>query len=271
MKIDPRNLTAQLRHRARGNPETTLSHTAISNCFPGLEYDFRNLWRRVFVGLVMLENSNYVVGYEDQKYEKLVGHRLLRVDNLPLVTVVSGPQGPGPGFDSKPLTSGTNPAAAAFTEWSNAIAQLLHEKQGRTVKGCFTKKQSPNDAAIPEKDKDMLEVELTVRKLFEGETIAVAPDLLQPGEMTQGLCSPWQNDYRECACYYWAASRPDFVNVEPGADGLAHGDTWMMKTRTGDYLPDDRQDSRLLSYDDLFKDWQGQLKFQIKGHDAEEA
>jgi len=86
-----------------------------------------------------------------------------------------------------------------------------------------------------------------VRRIFEGESIAPSPDLVKPGEMTQGLCSPWQKDYRECACYYWAASRPDFVNVEPGADGLAHGDNWMMKERTGEHLPDDRADSRLIS------------------------
>ena len=35
------------------------------------------------------------------------------------------------------------------------------------------------------------------------------------GRADAGLCSPWQNDYRECSCYYWASARPDFVNVEP--------------------------------------------------------
>ena len=104
MKLDPLNLTAQLRHRARGNPETTLPHTAISNCFPGLEYDFRNLWRRAFVGLVMLENNNYVVAAEDPKYKDLEGHRLLRIEDRNMVTIVSGPVGPAPRFGSNPLT-----------------------------------------------------------------------------------------------------------------------------------------------------------------------
>jgi hypothetical protein len=268
MKIDPRNRTAQLHHRARGNPESTLPHTAISNCFPGLEYDFRNLWRRVFVGLVLLENNNFVVGSEDPKYDHLVGHRLLRVDGRDLVTTVSGPF--MPGYGPRELTTGTNPAAVAFLEWSNALAHVL-QKQGQSVKCFFTKDKSSQEAAIPASESDMLEVEFTVRNLFEGDSIAPATDLVKPGEMTQGLCSPWQNDYRECACYYWAASRPDFVNAEPAADGLTHGDNWMMKERTGEYLPDDRADSRLISYDDLFRDWQGQLKFQIRGRDAEES
>jgi hypothetical protein len=44
---------------------------------------------------------------------------------------------------------------------------------------------------------------------------------------------------------------------------------WMAKKRTGSYIPDDRKDSRLLSYDDLFKDWEYHLKFIIQGRDAE--
>ena len=41
MTISPRNLTAQLYHRAAGNPPSTLPDSAISNCFLGLEFDFR--------------------------------------------------------------------------------------------------------------------------------------------------------------------------------------------------------------------------------------
>lgn len=29
------------------------------------------------------------------------------------------------------------------------------------------------------------------------------------GEMTKGLCSPWQHDFTICACWFWAAQRPD--------------------------------------------------------------
>jgi hypothetical protein len=116
-----------------------------------------------------------------------------------------------------------------------------------------------------------IKVELKLRRFFEENSAALSKEMLHPGELTQGLCSPWQNDYRECACYYWAASRPDYVNVEPGPDGLSHGDMWMAKKRTGEYIPDDRQDSRLYNYDDLFKDWQGYLQFIIRGRDAEKS
>jgi hypothetical protein len=116
-----------------------------------------------------------------------------------------------------------------------------------------------------------ISVNLKVRKFFEADTAAFAVDLVQPGELTQGLCAPWQNDYRECACYYWAASRPDYVNVEISADGLSHGDSWLAKRRTGSYVLDNRTDSRLVSYDDLFKAWEQELRFIIGGKDADES
>jgi hypothetical protein len=65
---------------------------------------------------------------------------------------------------------------------------------------------------------------LRVRQFFQSGTAVISRALAEPGELTQGLCSPWQNDFRECSCYYWAASRPDYV---------------------------DYADSRLIDYDDL--------------------
>ena len=50
-KIEPRNLSAQLSYRGRGNPPVSHPSSAISNCFPGLEFDFRAIWRRIFVGI----------------------------------------------------------------------------------------------------------------------------------------------------------------------------------------------------------------------------
>jgi len=48
MMIKPQNITAQLHYRARGNPPNSQPVSAISNCFPGLEMDFRAIWRRMF-------------------------------------------------------------------------------------------------------------------------------------------------------------------------------------------------------------------------------
>ncbi len=265
-KLDPRNRTAQLHHRGKGNPYSVLPRSAISNCFPGLEFDFRNLWRRAFEGIVLLESNNYVVAAEDPKHQDLVGRRLLVIDGNPTTVLTQGPV--FPGGTSQTLATSGNPNAVSFMEWSNSIARIL-KKQGEEVVCEFNENPIPNDNEVLPDGTPRIKRSLKLRRFFEGDSAALAAELLKPGELTQGLCSPWQNDYRECACYYWAASRPDFVNVEAGPDGLSRGDTWMARKRTGSYILDDRKDSRLLNYDDLFKNWEAHLKFIIRGRDAE--
>jgi len=265
-KVKPLNAIAQLHYRARGNPANTLPSSAISNCFPGLEYDFKNFWRRAFVGIILLECDNYVIGFEDEQYRRLLHHRLLKVEDRPVVTTVTGPQ--IPGGDPAPLTPPGNPNSVASMEWSNVLAFAMR-RQGEQVKCWFTLDPSDDVRPIPDDPTKMLSVELTVRRMFEGKSVTPSQDLLRPGELTQGLCSPWQHDYRECACYYWPASRPDYVNVEPTREGVSTGDNWMSKARQGTYLLDNRRDSQLITYDELFKDWERLLRFQVKGRDAD--
>ncbi len=274
--LSTNNLTAQIHHRGAGNPASVLPRSAISNCFPGLEFDFRNLWRRAFEGIVLVENNNYVIE-ADAKYKHLVSRRLLRFEGLSVGTMVetTGPVFPDGGSVTL-ATAGTpntaaNPNAVSFMEWSNSIARILH-LQGKTVECEFSDVDANTELLADKvKDKKTLKVKLKLRTFFDENTASFNPELLQPGELTQGLCAPWQNDYRECACYYWAASRPDYVNVEPGVDGVSQGDMWFSKKRTGTYIPDNRTDTRLYSYDDLFKSWQENLQFIIRGKDADES
>lgn len=259
---------AQLLHRATGNPSNTLPSSAISNCFPGLEFDFKAFWRRAFVGIVLQEWDNYVVDTEDDSFANLKRHRLLKVDGRNILTKVMGPQ--IPGGDSNLLGTHDNPNGTLAMEWSNALTFVMR-RQGHTVKCHFTAEPMDSMPAIPDAKTEMLEVDLRVRRMFDADSVAPAEDLLQPGELTQGLCSPWQHDYRECACYYWPASRPDYVNVEPTPEGLSRGDTWVSKVRVGEYVLDDRKDGRLVSYDDLFEDWEKWLRFEIEGRDADES
>jgi hypothetical protein len=267
--IKATNLTAQLHYRGEGNPMSVLPRTAISNCFPGLEFDFRNLWRRTFKEIVLIENNNYVID-ADEAHKQLIHCRLVAIDEKPTMVQTTGPIFPNGA--SQPLTtSGTPPVGASFMEWSNAMAHIL-QKQGEKVTCYFTLEAAPNEVLVTKEDlidkTKFQSVELEVNRIFDGGSAAFSTDIIQPGELTQGLCAPWQNDYRECACYYWAASRPDFVNVVPDEKGLATGDNWMSKKRTGNYLPDNRTDNRLISYDDLFRNWEGELNFIIKGKDA---
>lgn len=282
--LSARNVSAQ-RHQdlnfvARGNPVSTRPITSVANCTPGLEVDLRAVWRRVFEGIVLREYDNLVVDVTDPALVHLKGCRLLRISygtGTPFLTMAQA-IGPSPAdtvAQSVVYATDANPWGLAPLEWSNALAAMLHARVGETVTCDFTKapawyaQQKWNDRNDPLKDSSDPYVthDLKVRPFFEDDTAVISRVLAQAGELTQGLCSPWQNDYRECSCYYWASARPDFVNVEPTPAGRSAGDNWLQKARTGTYVPDDYADSRLVLYEDLFNDWEKWLRFAIGGKD----
>jgi hypothetical protein len=295
-QLRPMNRSAELLYKAQGNPISSHPITAIGNCCPGLEFDFRAVWRRLFVGITLVEHDNLVVDAESQ-FRYLLGRRLLKIGEYEVVAEIKGPKTSDP-TDSIVVTTEDNPHGVICMEWSNSLARVLSTgdkvvtcifsggdpwgprtglpeelKNQNQSKGAKDSKVSndlendPKDHKYPEDQKKWLKQDLKIRDFFETGSAVISEELAKAGELTQGLCSPWQNDFRECSCYYWASSRPDYVNVTIGPDGTSRGDNWLQKERTGDYLPDDYQDSRLIVYDDLFKEWERILKFQVGGRD----
>lgn len=257
--IEPKNITAQILHRARGNPPSTTAYTAISNCFPGLEFDVRALLRHLFVGIVLHESLPFVVGVEPGGPQELAGSPdwlLVRVEGNELIGTVRGPRvvnGPIEDLDGYGL------------ERFNALAPIFRSA-GQRVHCVFANNQS----------NQQLEFDLEVRPIFEQRTNAtgqpeIGPalslDVAAPGDLTQGLCSPWSADFLECGCYYWAASRPDLVNAAE-VDGKITGHNWRHRGRTAatplDYSI---RSNDLVTYEELYRDWEGSLKFVVGGKD----
>jgi hypothetical protein len=275
--LAPRNLTAQLLHKAVGNPPSSRPDFSVANCCPGLEFDFRAVWRRVFKGLVLREHDSLVVAVDDAcppEHRHLVGHRLLRIhlpsgkkeDIIPVFTTLTGPAASDPRNQIK-LTTDENPAGLAALEWSNALARVMPFK-GQKLRCEFTKEAAWElEEVPPDPLKETTFGEFEVRPFFDDDTAVISQVLAEAGELTQGLCSPWQNDYRECSCYYWASARPDYVNIDTAESGLSKGDNWLQVRRSGDYVPDDYVDTRLVQYDDLFYDWEYWIRIQVKGKD----
>lgn len=254
MSIEPRNVAAQLHYRAAGNPPSTLPDSAISNCFPGLEFDFRNIWRRVFEGIEIHEASGFVVRAEGE-LSRLEGRFLISVGGVPNLVSLRGPTDTEEDADLQRI---------AWLEWSNFLADVLATSAGELVAAEFFDVETETSETV----------ELRVRPIFVNspETGGVTPlideVIAEAGELTQSLCSPWQNDYRECGCYYWAASRPDYVNVESTAQGASVGNNWMARSREPKvYEPDNPNNPRQLNYVDLFRNWQGLLRFIVEGRD----
>jgi len=255
VRIEPRNVTAQLHHRAAGNPPSTLPESAVSNCFPGLEFDFRNVWRRVFEGIEVHEAHGFVVRTED-RFEDLRSWYLVQVAGVPTRGRLHGPTETSPDGDRD----------FVFMEWSNALAEVLWAHAGKSVNCDFAQARNSTEG--------LRTVELRIRPIFvrsqvTGDVVPLVDEVMAaPGELTQSLCSPWQSDYRECGCYYWAASRPDYVNVEATPQGPSTGNNWMAKTREPKrYEPDNLFDRRQIGYEDLYRDWQGLLRFIVEGRD----
>src|SRR5262249_24505233 len=63
------------------------------------------------------------------------------------------------------------------------------------------------------------------RRFFTDPRTGVLSRAYQPGELLMSLCSPWQHDFRDCACHYWASNRPDVVRgeIERGAPAAPDG------------------------------------------------
>lgn len=222
MKIDPKNLSAQLRYQARGNPPGAHPASAVGNFFPGLEFNFLSAWRRIFIGIELNELSGDVMAVDPDapaELKALLGFQLVGVDvtitngeisgGIPIQVLVTGPDQSNP---PKEATLGQ-----IYLEWGNALAGLHHDKGG-TGQPVLCLFQNPDTG-------EQRQASLAVRQLFEPNSALIAQSAVQPGELTQSLCSPWQTDFVGCACYYWAANRPDYVNLwntKNGAQGGGH-------------------------------------------------
>lgn len=245
-KIFPRNLTARAAYRVQGNPESTRLESGVGNCFPGLEFDHRNLDRRFLPGLVV----EFVSANEPpDKVPQSSGARLVELN----------PSDPG-------LTA---PSTATLDEQSALTAlrqQINNSDIDPTTQAWYisaiTQAGIRIDLAVPIVggnpvpfdgltvwrlvrclEPGAVEIELKARSMPNNTTLTnpvlfrgwrrrytdsatgVLSAGYKPGELTQSLCSPWTHDFRDCGCFYWASNHPDVVHVEdlPGDPTLPAG------------------------------------------------
>lgn len=163
--IDPKNLSAQLAHRTRGNPPSTQPHSAISNCFPGLEFDFRNIWKSLFEGLELHEAVPLVLDVAPGSPAAAAG-----VEVFDQLIDVAGRS------MTIPTLLPTGPSEDESAEYSNALTHIV-ALAGSAVKCVFEKNSGARVVA-----------NLTVRQILKGA--ALAESLAEPGALTQSLCSP---------------------------------------------------------------------------------
>ncbi len=231
-KIFALNLTARAAVTVVGNPVTTRMESGVSNCFPGLEFDHRNLDRRFFPGLVF----DFVSSSDDLRQ----GARLMQVDvsdpDLDPSTFANAPEDqPDANAQSQLATAlyGDPGAALAQGAWFiESISQggktiSLHERavgrpplDGRPA-WRLVRSLQPGPVRIvlvrrPTRQGERVPAPRSIRlsgwrRRFVSSDTGVVSEAYMPGELSQSLCSPWMHDFRDCACTYWASNHPDIV------------------------------------------------------------
>jgi hypothetical protein len=242
-KIFPRNLTARAAYQVPGNPSVTRLEDAVANCYPGLELDVRNLDRRFFPGLVFefVARDDNQAAYTEPAWR--YGAWLNFVDYLLDPDLQSEDPTVKKLLLDIMLQAGTLGGSNDwYLEWiqqkGKRISMRDYSPDGdypldglyvwRLVRGL---EPGPLTIALKRRnsgEKDPPEVILEGwRRRFTDPVTGVINGAYQPGELLQSLCSPWQHDFRDCACMYWASNHPDAVyqRIEPGEPTLPDGES----------------------------------------------
>jgi hypothetical protein len=236
-KIFPRNLTARAEAEPRGNPPSTRPEDGVDNCFPGYDFDHRNLEKRFFPGLTFefhLTEDGAMV--RDVSPDSLAANAGLKSEDgrrlflwgIAGRTSASQKEEEAPRFFFESLT-GLDVWARVRDLMRGPVAILLGNAPAAHA-GVADKAKDALKAAF--RDHTQLiqrneKCEFQWAALFaeraeylDGDGV-IDPAQYEPGELTRSLCTPWQYDFRDCGCYYWAASKPDVVTSADGKQPYA--------------------------------------------------
>ena len=215
-----------------GNPAATLMESGVGNCFPGLEFDLRQLDVRFFPGLVFEFPGVTPAGPDGTQgarlvYADMTGDPMFDLDAdwvTDLKAQFNGAAGAALGDGQWYLHSveqyGKKIELYDFVLYQNTVTQTPYE--GETAWWIIRLIE-----ADPNPDVADLTVGLTQRApdgspvgnpvylkgkrrvYLDGE--GMISEVYHPGELTASMCSPWTHDFRDCACQYWASNHPDVV------------------------------------------------------------
>lgn len=235
VKLFPRNLTAKAEELIKGNPVSSRLESGVDNCYPGLEFDQRNLDSSFFPGL----NIEYhrgsgakVISVTDDSLPYNIGLRQKDVDeNGVYVWAIVGVF--GSSTDDLQLLGCTG--LNGLEVWrrvhdlnSGRIAIVIGVGDGfsSTITSqqfeALQKSLTSDDHTVFRNENNQL-VFATIsseREIYLDENGVINPEVYKPGELTKTLCSPWQHDFRDCGCFYWAANKPDIVTSSDGNESM---------------------------------------------------
>lgn len=298
-KIIPRNLTARAAYDVPGNPPISRLENGVGNCYPGLEYDHRNLDRRFFPGVIFDYVSQDDAASPNAQRQ---GAWLRMLDtndpelNTPpeqfavtaraLAEQLNGEDGTALG------TTGAQWYISVVSQGGKTIKMESTRENATTpldglVVWRLIRSLRAEEVSIELRRRDDATAKAVTlkgwRRRFTDITTGVISAAYQPGELTQSLCSPWMHDFRDCGCTYWASNHPDLVLAEAPFDDTTlpsgapdeprRGDTpvdWLRADRTWyatSAMPPRWDRSAQMSHFEINKRWQD-LAIVLEGREV---
>jgi len=238
-KIYPRNLTARAAYVVTGNPMSTRPESGVGNSYPGLEYDLRNLDKAFFPGLRFdfhRDDGAILRSVDDRSDAAAAG--LARADLTPVtgtgrlyLWAVLGRTAPVKNPDEIPLQlfnglGGLDVWARVHDLAPGRIAILIGPYPGQGAQipnGAVTALRGRLDAKRHLVRRDLAgalawAVLVGERARYLDDAGVIDPEVYDPGDLTRSLCVPWQYDFRDCGCFYWASNKPDLVASADGSE-----------------------------------------------------
>ena len=229
-----------------GNPVSTLMESGVGNCFPGLEFDLRQLDVRFFHGLVFEFLGITPDGPDGSQGARLLyanpqGDPLLAdatVDspdwvkdlNLQYASEEAAALGGGEWYLLWIEQDGKRIEMYDYTLYQNAAFRTPFEGETCWWIIRLIEPEKEVKIALSQRGSDHQPTGTPVvltgrRRIFVNEEGVIDP-VYHPGELTSSMCSPWTHDFRDCACHYWASNHPDV------ALGEVHDPQDMLRDRT---------------------------------------
>jgi hypothetical protein len=285
-KLFPRNLTARADIAVTGNPVTTRPESGVENSWPGLEFDHRTLDKVFFPGLVFeyhAEEGTILRGF-DPKGPAAKFFKRGDIQNGVYLAYVQGRVTSGTRKPELVTQIFTFTPPASLENW-----RVVRDLEAGPVAIALCKQKTYDEVVASGYRLD------DIQKMFDegrknrrdggfvllyGERAryltqdgVIDPALMPPGELTRSMCSPWQFDFTDCGCYFWASNKPDMVSSDEQPlqilDFIRRDRSGDAKRKPGDWVLEDWENDNKVSHVDLIHHYED-LKFVFGGREATE-
>jgi hypothetical protein len=242
-RIFPRNLTARAAFVVRGNPVNSRPESGVDNTHPGLEFDQRNLDKAFFPGLTF--EFQYLHGarlsaIHPEEFER--PNELTEADangeiylyylygafgahpDTPRLVELHRTDGSTDGYEVLRTVHDLEPGRVMVVIGTKDPSELMRLGTGAfAIWGAIEDPEkylesqpAPGIFRDPETGRLLAAILVGERAEYLDPNGMISLTAVPPGDLTRSLCAPWQWDFADCGCHYWAANKPDIVM---GPDG----------------------------------------------------